>query len=240
MASLIGLGDVIDCNKIRKTLKSIYKFNWRSSLKDHPNMQRVYALNDEAGLILCTWPRGGRPKTPFPYSDEVWTGFEYQVASHLFYEGFIKEGLSIVKGARDRHDGFRRNPWDEFECGHHYARAMSAYGLLLALSGFKFDVGVGMIGFEPRLSVTPFRTFWSLDGCWGEYEQQTGKSATVSVAEGSLTLKVLLLPQVATNRSVVVDDGRKKQILPADSDGKIILPKPVTIRRGKQVSISIH
>ena len=76
---------------------------------------------------------------PFVYADEVWTGIEYQVAAHLIYEGCVEEGLEIVEAVRDRHDGVRRNPWDEVECGHHYARSMASWALLLALSGFHYD-----------------------------------------------------------------------------------------------------
>ncbi|MDQ1256625.1 MAG: non-lysosomal glucosylceramidase, partial [Candidatus Hydrogenedentes bacterium] len=125
MAQVAGLGDILNPEHVRKTLQSIFKHNWRPDFWDHANAQRVYAINGDAGLLLCSWPNGGRPAVPFPYSDEVWTGIEYQVASHCIVEGLVKEGLTIVKGARGRHDGIRRNPWDEFECGHHYARAMS-------------------------------------------------------------------------------------------------------------------
>ena len=110
------------------------KYNFLTDFRNFSNVQRTYALNDEKGLLLCSWPKGGRPPLPFPYSDEVWTGIEYQVASHLIYEGLLEEGLSVVKAVRDRYDGFRRNPWNEVECGHHYARAMSSWGVLLALS----------------------------------------------------------------------------------------------------------
>ena len=116
------------------------------------NVQRTYALNGEAGLLLCTWPRGGRPAFPFPYSDEVWTGIEYQVAAHLIYAGLLDEGLAIVRGLRDRHDGERRNPWNEFECGNHYARAMASWSLLLALSGYRYSAPAGRIAFAPAVS----------------------------------------------------------------------------------------
>lgn len=230
MASLIGLGDLLDRKKICKTLHSIYHHNWKKEMRDHANMQRVYALNDESGLVLCTWPKGARQQVPFPYSDEVWTGFEYQVASHLFYEGFLQEGLDIVKGARDRHDGIRRNPWDEFECGHHYARAMSSYGLLLALSGFRFDRIQGLIGFEPRLKTNVFRCFWSLEGCWGTYEQVKSMNATVHLMEGSLDVAVLEVPGLARNQDVTVVSGKRTIRTRIDSDGRIHFPGPVRLR----------
>ena len=94
----------------------------------------AYACGDEGGLLLCTWPKGGKLSLPFVYSDEVWTGIEYQVASHLMLMGLVEEGLEIVRACRDRYDGRVRNPFNEYECGHWYARAMSSYGLLQGLS----------------------------------------------------------------------------------------------------------
>ncbi|RKY04068.1 hypothetical protein DRP77_04870, partial [Candidatus Poribacteria bacterium] len=129
------------------------------------------ALQDEAGLLLCTWPRGGRPPFPFPYSDEVWTGVEYQVAAHLIYEGMVSEGLSIVKAVRDRYDGERRNPWNEVECGHHYARAMSSWSVLLALSGYAYSAPERSLYFSPRLRPHDFKCFWSTGSGWGVFRQ---------------------------------------------------------------------
>ena len=127
-------------------------------------MQRTYALNDEKGLLLCSWPKGGRPKLPFVYSDEVWTGIEYQVAAHLIYEGYVEEGLTLVKAVRDRHDGYRRNPWNEVECGHHYARSTSSWAVLTALSGFECDMVRGRMSFRPRIQQDEFSTFGAVAG----------------------------------------------------------------------------
>jgi len=133
-ASIAGLGHLVDPKLIQGALASMYRYNFKDPLGDHENLQRVYAVADEPGLVLCSWPKGGRPFFPFVYSDEVWTGIEYQVATHLALEGMKEECLNIVRGIRKRYDGTRRNPWNEFECGSHYARAMAAYGLLLAFA----------------------------------------------------------------------------------------------------------
>lgn len=139
LAQAAGLGDLVDPELIQTALRSILEHNFKVPLGDHVNLQRIYAIGDEPGLILCSWPHGGRPAFPFPYSDEVWTGIEYQVAAHAAHAGLVEEALRIVRGVRSRHDGTRRNPYNEFECGSHYARAMSSYGLLLALTGFRWD-----------------------------------------------------------------------------------------------------
>src|SRR5690348_11509379 len=121
----LGLGALLPPEHTRAAAQAIYRHNFKPSLADHINFQRTYALPDEAGLILCTWPRGGRPAFPFVYSDEVWTGIEYEVAAELIYDGWLDEGLAVTAAARARQDGARRSPWDEVECGHHYARSMS-------------------------------------------------------------------------------------------------------------------
>jgi hypothetical protein len=128
-------------------------------LSDHANPQRPgYALGAEGGLLLCTWPRGGQLALPFPYSNEVWTGLEYQAASHLLLLGCVKEGLAIVRACRDRYDGRVRNPFNEYECGHWYARAMSSYALLEGLTGIRYDARDKTLTIAPRIK-GDFRSF---------------------------------------------------------------------------------
>lgn len=179
-ATVAGLGDLVEPELIRKALESVYRHNFLNPLGDHENLQRVYAVADEPGLILCSWPNGGRPYYPFVYSDEVWTGIEYQVASHLAFAGMRDEAVSIAAGIRKRYDGRRRNPWNEFECGSHYARAMASYGLLLALSGFRYDAcdRVAELAQDGRF-------FFSTPHGWGVAVRENGKTR-FEVVEGSL------------------------------------------------------
>ena len=140
MAEVCGVGEILDQDKVKSHLNAVYQYNFRSSLHNHANPQRpTYALNDEAGLLLCSWPHDDRLTLPFVYSEEVWTGIEYQVASHLIMVGEREKGLEIVRAIRQRYDGRVRNPFDEYECGHWYARAMSSYSLLQGLSGARYD-----------------------------------------------------------------------------------------------------
>jgi len=200
---VVGLGHVLPRVHIRRTLRSIFVNNWKRNLSTHHSVQRTYALNDEAGLLLCTWPAGGRPPLPFIYADEVWTGIEYQVAAHLVYEGFVDEGLSIVKGVRDRYDGSRRNPWDEIECGHHYARAMASWSLILALSGYRYSAPQQMIGFSPRIRPEKFASFFSAGTGWGLFKQTATKrtqTAELSLRYGHLTLREIQLAWAGKDR----------------------------------------
>ena len=140
IAKVCGLDDFIDPAKVRSHLRAVHQYNLKTDLSDHVNPQRpAYACGKEGGLLLCTWPKGGKLTLPFVYSNEVWTGIEYQVASHLMLMGEVEKGLEIVREARQRYDGRVRNPFNEYECGHWYARAMSSYGLLQGLTGIRYD-----------------------------------------------------------------------------------------------------
>lgn len=191
LAHIAGLGYILPRDHVRAALKSIFRNNFCRDLRGNSNVQRTYVLDGEAGLLLCTWPHGGRPRLPFVYCDEVWTGVEYQVATHLIYEGMLKEGLDIVKAVRDRYDGIKRNPWNEVECGHHYVRSLASWGLLPALSGFRCDMTRGRISFSPAINAVDFSCFFSIGKAWGVYRQRvnprTGKRTwDVEVMEGSL------------------------------------------------------
>jgi hypothetical protein len=141
MARVCGIDDdLIDANMVTSHLAAIHRYNLKHDLTQHANPQRpTFAMGDDGGLLLCTWPRGGKPLLPFVYSDEVWTGIEYQVASHLMMVGKVEEGLDIVRTCRDRYDGVRRNPFNEYECGHWYARAMSSFALIQGYTGLRYD-----------------------------------------------------------------------------------------------------
>ncbi len=122
LAEVCGLPETLDKSKVTSHLNAVYKYNLKHNLTDHVNPQRPsYAMGNDGGLLLCTWPKGGQLTLPFVYSNEVWTGIEYQVASHLMYMGEVDKGLDVVRTCRDRYDGRVRNPFDEYECGHWYA-----------------------------------------------------------------------------------------------------------------------
>lgn len=171
LAHIAGLGYILPENHIKTAIYSVYKYNFRKTMKNHINVQRTYALNDDGGLICCTWPKSQKPKIPFIYSDEVWTGIEYQAAVHLIYEGFFDEALAIVRAVRDRYDGVKRNPWNEVECGNHYVRSMASWGLLLAASGCRCDMVKRELSFDPKISADDFTCFFSTPEGWGTYTQ---------------------------------------------------------------------
>jgi non-lysosomal glucosylceramidase len=196
MAHVAGLGYLLDEAHVKKTLQSIFRYNYKSDLSEHATVQRTYALNDEGGVLVATYPLGKRPEIPFPYFAEVWTGLEYQFAAHLIFEGMIEEGAKVAETARRRHDGERRNPWNEPECGHHYARAMSSWAMLPAISGFHYSGVRKELTLAPRVRRQNFRSFWSLPSGWGSFSHATGSSgqrAEIQTAEGSLSIARLVL-----------------------------------------------
>ena len=202
MARVYGIDTPLARKSVQKTLQAIFKHNFKIDLSQHANAQRPgYAMGHEPGLLLCTWPLGGKPTLPFVYSDEVWTGIEYQVASHLIAEGFVKEGLTIVKALRSRYDGRIRNPWNEYECGNYYARAMSSYALLGALSGFRYSAVHKTLWFGPQLTVRPFKTFFSTASGFGTIELG-GRSLRIQLLEGVLALEKLVLTDGAQTQTL--------------------------------------
>ncbi|RAP77790.1 GH116 family glycosyl hydrolase [Paenibacillus montanisoli] len=167
IAEMCGLGEILDRNQVRSHLLSVFKYNFRKDLTGHANLQRSgFAVGEEGGLLLCTWPHGGQLKLPFVYSNEVWTGIEYQVASHLMLLGCVEEGLEIVRTCRDRYDGTIRNPYDECECGHWYARAMASYGLIQGMTGIRYDAPERTLYVSPSIG-GDFRSFLSTSSGYG-------------------------------------------------------------------------
>jgi len=202
MARIYGIETPLAREHVRKTLQAIFKNNFKTDLSQHANAQRPgYAMGHEPGLLVCTWPRGGKPTLPFVYSDEVWTGIEYQVASHLIAEGFVKEGLTIVKALRSRYDGRSRNPWNEFECGNYYARAMASYALLGALSGFQYSAVKRTLWFGPQLDIRPFKTLFSAASGFGTIELGS-QSLRVQLLEGTLPLEKVVLTEGGRTRTL--------------------------------------
>ena len=244
---VVELGYVLPGKEVKAALASVFKYNWKADLSDHDSVQRTYAINDEAGLLLCTWPKGGRPRYPFTYADEVWTGIEYQVAAHLIYEDMLDEGLAIAKGVRDRHDGVARNPWDEFECGHHYARAMSSWSLILALSGFHYDARERFIAFAPKVNAADFKCFYSTGSGWGTYSQKTsanGLAAKIGVTWGDLEVhEIRLLPPAGAKPTKATPSGAGKGFgASVRMDGKyaiVRLSEPVKVGVGEVLGVEV-
>ena len=209
-ANIAGLGELFDKHQVRKALRSIHRHNYKRSFKDFVNPCRLYSLYDERGVVICDWPKGSRkPVVPVPYSEETMYGFEYAVAAHMIQEGLVDEGLEIVESVRQKFDGRRRNPWNEFECGSNYARSMASYSLLTAMSGFEFDQTKGMIGFSPVRMKSSFKCFWSVGEAWGVVEFRKDYVIKLTPIRGELKLKMFRSKVLLENKVRWVRLGSK-------------------------------
>jgi len=184
---LNNLGYIYPKEKVKQTLESIWKYNWAPDVatqnKIHPP-ERTYADFGEAGLLVCTWPRSEHMgEKGVRYRDEVWTGIEYQVATNMIYDDMIDEGLSLVKAVDERYSPKKHNPWNEIECGDHYARAMASWGVMLALEDYYYNGPQGIISFSPRIQSSHFEGFFTTAEAWGNIKQdQTGNQQKNSIA----------------------------------------------------------
>jgi non-lysosomal glucosylceramidase len=244
LADLAGLGPLLNPANIRKTLESIRKYNHRAELFDHDSVQRVYALNDEPALLVCDYTKAGRPKIPFPYYAEAWTGIEYLVAAQFLQAGMLREGLETIENVRRRFDGERRNPWDEPECGHHYARAMSAWSTVVAFSGFEYHAGEKAISLIPKTRVPAFVSFYSTGLGWGSFSiQRTGGSARVEIAvtEGSLPLRSIRVGETAQGATAITLDGRRHphQLTRRDDGVTLLLAEDVVVPAGGKLVVNL-
>jgi uncharacterized protein (DUF608 family) len=194
MAHICGLGYLLEERNVQRTLRSIMKYNFKPSLHGHFNHLRSFALGDEAALLMCSYPRGRRPRRPFPYYNEVMTGFEYTAAVGMIYEGQGEAALKCIEAIRGRYDGRNRSPFDEAECGHHYARAMASWGAVVALTGFEYSAVDRSIRFAVAQNNHSF--FWSNGSAWGTAAQRKRRNGTeleIVTLHGTLKLREVSL-----------------------------------------------
>lgn len=194
MSLVCGMPEVIDKAKVTSHLNAVHKYNLKHDLREHTNPQRpTFALGQEGGLLLCSWPKGGKLQLPFVYSDEVWTGIEYQVAAHLMFEGETEKGLEIVRTCRDRYNGKIRNPFNEYECGAWYARAMASYALLEGLTGVRYDAVEKTIYFDSRVG-DDFVSFLSTNMGFANVGLKNGKPF-IEVKYGDIDIQKCMVSQ---------------------------------------------
>lgn len=189
-AHQLGLGHLLPRDHVRTALRSVVRHNLRTDFTDFDNPYRVFATDDETGLLVCTWPTGGRPETPTRYCDEVWTGVEQQVAAHCLHEGLEDEGHAILRGLWNRYDGRRRNPYNQVECGDHYVRALSGWSVLEARTGSFWNAVTKtlQIASPPDGGSYPVLT----NTGWGNLARR-GDQITLTCHSGSVEITTLLL-----------------------------------------------
>ena len=254
----VGLPRVLPEKETLSALKSLWRYNFSPDVGPYREANkpgRWYAMPGEAGLLMCTFPRtdwdfqkscgvGSKNHGFAGYFNECMNGFEYQAAGHMIWEGMVMEGLAVTRAVHDRYHASRRNPWNEIECGDHYARSMASYGVYLAACGFEYDGPKGHIGFAPRLTPENFKcAFTSAEG-WGSFSQQieNGKfTAEIAVRWGKLKLQSVALQTDAAS-SVKITLNRKVVASRLRRDGKkvlLTLEQPVEIAAGEKLEITL-
>lgn len=203
-AYLLGLGDLLPRERVHKAVQSIIRYNLRYNFFGHVQHPRQFASEDEPGLLVCSWPHGDRPKVPTLYSDEIWTGLEYELAALCLFTGLSEDAIKLLRATRTRFDGRRRNPWNDIECGDHYIRALSSWGILDAACGYDYDAPSGALTLAPCIGVVPnggdntlhFQAFFIGAGGWGRVKiMGTGeiREAEIQILWGDLELRSLRL-----------------------------------------------
>jgi uncharacterized protein (DUF608 family) len=252
----VGLGRILDAVHVRGALRALWKYNWTPDVGPYRGVYkpgRWYAMPGEAGLIMCTWPKGGgagaggKVDPGFAaYFNECMNGFEYQAAGHMVWEGLVREGLAVCRAVHDRYHAARRNPWNEVECGDHYARSMASYGVFTAACGYEYHGPRGHLGFAPRLTPEDFRAAFTAAEGWGTFAQRREggtQRATVAVRWGRLRLRSLALEVPAGADRVTVKAGERTLTAAHKRDGTrltVTLAEEVVLPRGGSVEVVVE
>ena len=198
-AHRLGLGYIYPQGKVRKALESVWTYNWAPDIGPYNEVyapERVFARAGEPGLFTCTWPHTEHMEQGVRYRDEVWTGIEYQVASGMAWEDMVTRALAVVRGVHERYHPARHNPYNEVECGEHYARALASWGVYSALAGYRYDGPDGHLAFAPRMKKDDFRAAFTAAEGWGLLEQERSEGDQrnrIEVRWGRIRLRSLSL-----------------------------------------------
>lgn len=243
LSFIAGLGPLLAPEHIRTTMESIYRYNYKPTLVDYNCVQRTYALNDEAALTVCDYGKGKRPRIPFPYYAEAWTSHEYLVASLMFNIGMIAEGVEMVRNARARFDGAKRNPWDEEECGHHYARAMSSWSTFVTLNGFRYAGDSAAVSALPLTGEDNFHSFWATGTGWGNFSLRHSNNRiqlVIEVMHGVLPCRSCSVRGSGTSATARAGAARySPRVEMAKGQVTIHLPELLRIGEGSQLEIEV-
>lgn len=191
-ADNVGLGEIYDPDKLHAALSTIYRLNFKKTMRDFFNPCRNFCVDDEGGVVICTYPEGAvKPKIPVVYAEECMNGFEYQAACQMIRHGLVDEGLEIVRALRRRYDGEFRNPFSEFECGNSYIRSLASYALLNSVCGMTYDMYREHLSFDPILRFSEdgyFKCFFAVGEAFGTVEAGP-KYFEMKLLKGSFRLR---------------------------------------------------
>ena len=254
-AHMLDLGYLYPKQRVAGALEQVMRHNFREKFAGFRQAPRRYVADDEGGLLMCAWPGNDRPKPFIEYADEVWTGIEYAVAGAMVYEGMIESARKIVKTARGRYDGRRRNglnsgpggnPFNELECGKFYARAMSSWSLLIASQGLILDGPKGILGFKPRWQPEDHRSFFTAAEGWGLFiQQRQGNRQTVriEVRHGRVRMKELVfeLPRdvAATATLQLAAQEVRVELRREGAEARLVLGAEFVVVEGQAIEAAV-
>lgn len=248
-AHLLGLGHIYPDAAVARAYESIWTYNWAPRVEPYCRAHRPsrrFAAGDDAGLILCTWPRSPYLDQGVRYKNEVWTGIEYQVAAGMIWEGMVEQGLAICRGIHDRYRPGRHNPFNEVECGDHYARALASWSVYHALLGYEHHGPRQHIAFAPRICREDFAAAFTAAEGWGLFRQErtaTRQVSRMAIRYGRLRLRSLGLeaPEGLEIRSIAAAvDGRPVPVRSRREASRLRLEfPPLTLREGEELSVTI-
>jgi hypothetical protein len=157
----------------------------------------------------------------------------------------IREGIECIQNTRARYDGEKRNPWDEAECGHHYARAMSSWSGIVALSGFRYHGPDAAVIAVPRVGVERFHCFWSTSTGWGTFtvEPKEGGAArfTLKVLSGKLPCRSCEIKAAGGSTSATVNGKSLAHQVEHQKERAIVhFTDPVTIEEGHELQLEVR
>lgn len=235
----LGLGYVLPQPHVREALRAIVHNNLHPRLGDLDHRARIFGDGEDAGLLLCTWPLGGRPDAPVDYCDEVWTGIEYQVAAHCLREGLADEAEAILAALHARYSGMRRNPFNQVECGDHYVRALAGWSVLRAFGGIRFDASDGTLYLHEATPVDGFHGPWVAGGSFGHLaRERVGARVEVRLTclGGRLEVGRVALPGTAQRATLALGGSSLGE---ATSDGALLVSsRPFSLDPGATLAVA--
>ncbi len=256
-AHWVGLGRLFDHDHQLSALRALWTYNFVPDVgpfREKFVPGRWYATAGDAGLIMCSWPKGGKNPAfkkhwQSGYFNECMTGFEYQAAAHMVWEGLdhpdlLQNGLAVTRAIHDRYNAALRNPYNEIECSDHYSRAMASYGVFQAACGFNCHGPRGYIEFAPRLSRDDFRAAFTSAGAWGTIGQQRKQKTqtnTVAIKHGQLRLKTLAVSVEDRTPSAVAvlleDVPIDATLRVVEQMARIEMKNEIVLKEGQEVKV---
>lgn len=212
-ADQLGLNSLYPDYRVYSSTQAVFKYNFKSNLKNHIQLARKFAKPNEAAVVGTTWPGGDRTPYASGYSDEIWTTYEYTIGASLIKYNEWKKALILLRSGYDRYNGllktgyktdngwgnfgFSGNPFGDDECGQFYSRALSVWSVLLATQGFEYNGPEGELAFNPKWKPENHVSFFSTAEGWGEFKQAKNAEQQISSIElefGKLALNELRVP----------------------------------------------